>query len=465
MPEWPATQTLHTQFHAEPNTPVRTPSLQIPGIPQTPHASSVDATVINTIARTPSRLTTLSPNPAYAPYATPAWCPTQRATPIEFGKLRIAYANPDGLWIWEEESAVKQLENAGDIQQVLISNDGLVIVFIRLLDENRAELWAINADGSNERRLVSAEEFTRLDGSKDALGVMPDSLQWEPNSHHLTFFTYPIYHTLWIFQPIIPWLVDVDTGILSTAPYQGGHIGYSPDGKHVAIYNPHDLSLSNTDGSNYKGDILDSYHGITMGESTYSPIPKWSEDSKSLMVALPDQDEIYTSDATVTVWQVPVEGTPVSIGHWRAFSPSVSFSLKLTTMAYWSWPEGTANQRILHLARLDDKTDQGNTDLIYIQGEMVDFLAWSPDSQHFMFSMTGSNAKKQLYIGNICWLPVLVMESGNLGTAAWIDDSHYIYAIQQDDFSASWELHLGKISQGQSDVLGVVTTYDWAILP
>jgi hypothetical protein len=442
-----------------------TPNLPTPGIPQATPASQFDATATNTIAQTLSPLETLPLNPDSTPYSKPAWCLAERVTPGESGKLRIAYANPDGLWIWNDRDTAIQLKNAKDIQQVLLSNDGLVIAFTRLLDETHAELWAINADGSKEHRLVSADEFTRLDGSQDALGVLPDSLQWEPNSHQLTFFTYPVNHALWIYQPVIPWLVDVDTGILTAAPYQGGQIGFSPDGKHVAIYNSLDLSLSNTDGSNYKQDILVPYHGIAMGESIYSPIPKWSEDSQSLMVALPDQAEIYSSEATVTVWQVPAEGTPVPIGHWRAFSPSVSFSPDLTTMAYWSWPEGTANQRALHFARLDGKVIQNNADPVYTQGEMVDFLAWSPDSQTFIFSIVGPEEKKLFYVGNICWLPKLIMESDNLGTAVWVDESRYLLAIQQAGSSGSWELHLGKIPQEETDVLGVVTTYDWTILP
>jgi len=400
----------------------------------------------------------------------PAWCPIETTPPSVSGKLRVAYASQDNLWLWDEGRSTQQLTTSGDIQRISVSDDGQIIAFTRKLDENHQELWAINADGSNERRLVSVREFSTLDGSTDALGVLPANLQWEPGTHHLTFDTYPIYHALWVYEPMIFWQVDVDTGKISPAPYSGGYTAYSPDGKKVVIYNMIGLSLMHVDGTNLREDILDPYQGIALGESYYDPSPYWASDSSSLLVALPDQEDIFDNNTTTTVWRVLVEGTPEKLGTWRAFSPSVWFSPDQTYMAYWF----NGNQRELHLAQISRQTVNNTLDAVYIRGEMIDILTWSPDSRHFIFQMGNPGNQSQFfYIGDICQRPVklplnvggdFTWVSGG-GIAAWVDASRFLIEVGLLDTDDQWELHLGKYDQAQTDVLGVVTAYDWAILP
>jgi hypothetical protein len=317
----------------------------------------------------------------------------------------VAYASQGNLWLWDEGEPLQQLSTSGDIQQVSLSGDGQIIAFTRKLDEYHQDLWAINADGSNEQCLITVDELAQLDGSKDALGVSPIGLQWEPGKHRLKFNTYPILDGIWIFEPSLVWLVDTDTGEISSAPYHGGHISYSPDGKQVAVFNLGGISLVNLDGSNLRENVLPGYHGIGEGESYYHPWPHWASDSSSLLVALPDEDAMYNKGSTITVWRIPVEGKPNVIGHWKAFSPSVSFSPDQNYMAYWPWPEGAANQRELHLSGTDIEAGKQPKDVGYIQGELG-ILAWSPDSQHILFGMVSLNKQMQLYLGHICQQPV-----------------------------------------------------------
>jgi dipeptidyl aminopeptidase/acylaminoacyl peptidase len=385
----------------------------------------------------------------------------------------VVFVNYGNLWLWEEGKSSVQLTQSGHIGQVTISDDGQVIAFTRELDENHAELWAINPDGSNERRLVSADELTQMDGSKDALGVLLADLQWEPGTHHLIFNTYPVYHALWVYEPQIYWLVNVDTGEISLAPYSGGYIAYSPDGTQMVIYDMAELSLVHTDGSDLKEDILDPYHGIGLGEQFYNPWPYWASDSTSLLVALPDQEDMYNDNATITVWRVPVVGTPEMLGSWRAFAPSVSFSPDQNYMAYWISQKGGANQRELHLVQINGRTSNTPLDIIYTSGDMIDIVAWSPDSQHFIFKMGNAQQQSQFfYIGDICQQPFKLAEnaggdylmvSGEVAT--WVDTSRYLLEVGIPIYYVKWELHLGIIGSEQTDVLGEVTAYDWAILP
>jgi dipeptidyl aminopeptidase/acylaminoacyl peptidase len=441
------------------------------GIPTEPTRRAAATT--NTLANTPTSSLTQTSKPSSTPYPTPAWCPIQTATPIVSGKLRVVYARQGNLWVWDEGKKENQINKDGDVQQISLSDDGQIIAFTRKFGDKNEELWAIHADGSKEHRLVSTDEFKRLDGHPDALRVNPYDLQWEPDSHHLTFFTYSEYHALSVFEPTNPWLVDVDSGSVSAAPYQGGNIEYSPDGKQVVIFNSHALSLAQTDGSNLREDILAPYHGIALGESIFYPLPKWAKDSTSLLVALPDQDVLTASRGTVTVWRVPVKGIPEALSQWTAFAPSVSFSPDLATMAYYVWPYGTTDPRELHIARTDGKAAKNAADVVYTSGELVfRFLGWSPDSQYFLYDMVSPEYKVWTYLGNVCQRPILISESESLlpwnwgdMPAVWVDASRYLLEIGLSSYDDNGELRLGKVGQDQMETLGVVSSYDWAILP
>ena len=465
MPQPPVTRTpTILLLHATQTQPV-VPQVQKSLAAQTTFPSQASSYSTLTPTTSPTSWPTSTPKTTSAPYPTPAWCPVKPDTTNVSGKLRVAYANRGSLWLWVEGRKPKQLNKNIDIQQVSLSDDGQIIAYTRQSDEYYAELWATNADGSHERRLVSAEEFTKLDASTDALGVLPTMLQWEPGTHHLTFFTYPLYDALWIYEPSIPWLVAADIGSISAAPYHGGHIVYAPDGKHVVIFSSDGLSLARLDGSSLRENILPGYHGIGEGESYYHPWPFWASDSSSLLVALPDQDEMYSNNATVTVWRVPVEGSPEALGQWKAFAPSVHFSPDLTYLTSWPWPEGTANQRELHLARIDGNTPNNIMDVVYMRGELIDNLAWSPDSRHFIFQMGDPGEQAQLYLGDICERPIPILENPSGGIATWVEASRFLLEIHPPTARDSWELRLGTLGQGQTEFLSVVTSYDWAIIP
>jgi hypothetical protein len=466
MPQLPITQTPLAGLPqvVETASPGRLLSPTLTGMPIT-KIPQTTVTFTTTPTSSPTPWFTRTPNSTSTPYPTPVWCPVESPPSASLGKLRLVYASHGNLWLSEEGKPAIQLTQSRDIGQVSISDDGQIIVFTRKLDKNHAELWAINIDGSRERRLINADELTQLDGSKDALGVLPIRLQWEPGTHHFIFNTYPIYDGIWIFEPSIYWLVNLDTDAVSPAPYHGGYIAYSPDGKRVVIFSINGLSLSNIDGSGIRENILPGYHGIGEGESYYHPQPYWAPDSASLLVALPDQVDIYNNKGTVTIWRIPVDGALEIVGQWNAFAPSVQISPDQTYMAYWRWPKPAKNLRELHLTRLEGNTSDNGSDTIYMNGDLISDPVWSPDSQYFTFHIGDPEKNIQQYLGHICQRPQLIFENTNGANAIWIDASRYLLEISVLDSPDQWEIHLGKIGQEQLEELGMVTSYDWTILP
>jgi hypothetical protein len=437
------------------STPSDTPTLEPTRVPTSIYKPT--HTLVPVLTNTPQPTPTL--------YPTPIWCPVEPAPPKDSGILRLVYASQDKLFLKDEASAAVQLTQSGGIGQISISNDGQIIVFTRQSDENHAELWAINTDGSNERRVVSSDELATLDGNTDALGVLTTGLMWEPGTHHLLFGTYPVYDGIWIYEPSTYWLLNTDTNTVSAAPYSGGYIAYSPDRKQAVIYNITGLSLVNIDGSNLRENILPGYHGIGEGEGYYHPRPHWASDSTSLLVALPDQDDMYSDKGTVTVWRVPVAGKPAKLGQWMAFAPSVQFSPDQTYLSYWLWPQPMKNLRELHLVQLLGSTPANGNDTVYISDYLASDVVWSPDSQHFMFSIGDPEDKMQLYLGHICQRPQLLSESTTSWEASWVDSSRYLLKANSLDSTDLQELRMGRIGHDQLDVIGVVTSYAWIILP
>ena len=61
------------------------------------------------------------------------------------------------------------------------------------------------------------------------------------------------------------------------------HIVYSPDGKHVAIFNMAGLSLVHVDGSNLERRYLPLTTELALGNRIIIPCPHWSSDSSSLL--------------------------------------------------------------------------------------------------------------------------------------------------------------------------------------
>jgi hypothetical protein len=374
----------------------------------------------------------------------------------------LAYASAGDLWLWEEgggsDSSSYRLTRWGDVKQVSISDDGQRVAFTRQITQTeRVDLWVVYSNGNNPHRLLSAEELMKIGNTPNALAVTPFEMDWMPGTHILTFSTYPTYDGIWIYEPSDLWLLDADTGKLEAAQYRGGGIP-SPDGKQIAIFRIPGISLIDRDGSHLRENVLPAADDrrIGMGESYYYPQPDWAMDSRSLLVAVPDQEEIFEPETTTTIWYLPVDGSPAKkISHIKAFAPSVTFSPDHQLMAYWPWPEGSADQRELHIARVD-----GSEDMIYTRGILIYDLVWSPDGQHFIFWMGNPN---QPYLGQLCHPPRRLLDEKitNDGSVEWIDANRYLLTIHKNEAD---DLLLGTLDTSQSERFGVVIGYDWVIL-
>ncbi len=88
---------------------------------------------------------------------------TKAPTP-EAGGLKVVYTSEDQLILWSQGEA-RQLTQNGEVFNPVISPDGELIAFMRPADEFHLEIWAIDADGGDERKLVSVADMDAIAAS------------------------------------------------------------------------------------------------------------------------------------------------------------------------------------------------------------------------------------------------------------------------------------------------------------
>src|SRR5689334_19854087 len=213
-----------------------------------PTSSNETNTVMTVVAATLSAMPSASPTIASTITSTPE--PVAAFTPIpEPTTLRVVYSRAGEIWIWNEGGKPLKLSNSGIDIQPRISSDGKIVVFAR-----NNELYAVNADGSNLRKIVS-KEYLNPYRPKDYKWIWADYYDWMLDTHILYFTTksqlgddgFPIYQ-------FDLHRVNVDTGEVSIVlpAGQGGIPYFSPNGQTLAVAQSEGIILANVDGTNWR---------------------------------------------------------------------------------------------------------------------------------------------------------------------------------------------------------------------
>lgn len=394
-------------------------------------------------------------------------CPLPRVgDPQPAGQLRLVYAEAGQLYLWDEGGEPLVLDQAAGIAQVRLSPDGQVavyatqpgggavqlwaislgdgrqpgeprplaaegqlsgrlsleafspdgefIAFTHQVGQYDAELWAARLDGSGARRLVSNQELrAQFPADPEPQGLAPFGLNWLPGTQTLVYGAFPTYDGIYIYVPDQVYQVDAASG--RSSPFlpagSGGELVFAPDGRHLAILRLDSLSLYDLQAGGQPLPLDVPYHAIGFGEYYFYPPVVWAPDASRMLLALPMDDE-YTASTPVSLWEVPVDGSP-STGRvdFAGFAPSFKISPDLSRLAFWSAPAGS-NDRALHLANVD-----GSEVVLYTTDFLADFLDWAPDSQRFVYT-TGGSEDPHTWLGDVCGAPLQLADF--LATPHWL---------------------------------------------
>ena len=289
-------------------------------------------------------------------------------------------------------------------------------------------------DGSNERVLVSEQDFQALDPG--ALAVVPHQFSWIPGTHLLA------YNTNQVFEGPRPGLyndlrqVDADTMTQTTilGPGQGGDFYYSPDGSQIAISTPTTISLVDADGSNLRPAVLQYAPVLTYSEYEYYAQPRWLSDSSGLKVIIPPADSLSDPRPPTTLWEIPADGSPAvktgEIVTMPFFTDSTAYSPDLTRIAYLI-ETGDPPQNIheLHFVNPD-----GSGDIAYHSEPLLNFAGWAEDSLHFAITVEENRA---LHTGQTdAPYTTAVDPPTSVFRLSWVDAERYVYMQVTDNGAA-----------------------------
>jgi hypothetical protein len=445
--------------------------VEMPG--ETHNANMVTAEVVATAEHTSPPSLAQTPTPISAdldPWkANPAFTPVPANSYPAPAGLRIAFVGEDQLWLWSAESKEPLALTSTDRTngQVRISDDGAIVAFLRGND-----LWAVNSDGSQERKLLSMEDLDGVEPADEGLGV--NRLEWIPGTHTLAFNT-RLNQAYGLVLSDDLHLLDVDTlerTILLPAG-EGGEFYYSPDGSRIAIVTPGEISLVDAQGEQ-REQVL-TYTPVNTGsEYRFYAQPFWSSDGSALRVAIPPAELFARPLQSTSIWHIPTDGSPARLLTSIDTSPqlgadSIAFSSDLEFVAYVQirQPEGAPPEQVepwLEVQRLAN----GDLQAYPYSG---DFVRWAPDS-HLMAFVAG-RYEPQLRIGQ--WsgatIPGATDVSTGVSDVRWVDAEHYLFLArsraERGSAQGGWDLVLADI-HGASTILASTASYpsyDFAISP
>ncbi|MEW6233182.1 MAG: hypothetical protein AB1566_12825 [Chloroflexota bacterium] len=363
--------------------------------------------------------------------------------------MQVVFTKEGDVWRWHKGGEPVRLTWFGDVRKLTISDDGLVIAFVRGLDEfalargleeyRTPELWAVNSDDSNARQLLSADDLRAIAGDDpQALRLIFLGLKWMPGQHILAFDLFSLYHGQ---SRDAIWLVNAVTGKWRVLfpPGKAGKFVYSPDGSQIALITERAISLVNADGTNQRADLV-TYPAVGLGHYAYRPSVWWAADSRSLRTVVPVTRN-FEDVMAFAIWDIRADGRPpTQLGYVEASGFSVSLSPDLAYIAFWRPDAPRSNRRNLYLAHAN-----GTGEVIYHTAYLLEFLGWAPDSEHFVFWEFGEWMPQ---LGQLCggFVPLTDMFTASI---RWIDASRFLFVssprasqLRPPDKQGPWELRL-----------------------
>lgn len=394
------------------------------------------------------------------PSPTASVLPSATALPlVNPGELVVVYTDGGHPWLWTQQAGAQELSQTGDVVDILLSDDGQRVVFIRHEPSDQVypvEVRAINADGSGEIVLLSADDFDAIHPQQDFPHNDLSNIAFVPASHNLILNTRALPEGPGLLKYNDLLLLNADSGELTTLlpAEQGGDFAVSPDGTKVAVIRPDSVSVVHIDGTMIRDEAITFEPIITYSEFQYSVKPVWEADSSSMLVAVPSHDPL-ADQTSGTVWRIPADGgEAVNLGtisgsfYWPQLSGGSLISPELDKVVFMREANG---QRELYLANLDGQEQE-----LYSSGD-IDWRGWSSDGMHFVY-LLGNN--DQLQIGAPGASPQGLITGTDL---TWTGADNFL--VLQGSMG-SWSLTRGWIEIGEPSVIsqpdGDFVKFDWA---
>jgi hypothetical protein len=438
-----------------------------PGFGDAPEQN--DLPVTETPAQVPSTIppeATATPLAGETEPAVPA--PTQPTQDVsaedEPGLLNIVYVKDGNLWLWRQSQA-SQLTSGVSVYKPDLSPDGTMVAFLKQVDDFHTELWAINSDGTNQRRLVGIADLDTIGGGvrdPNAAAINPLRYAWIPGTHTLAFNTYQVFQGPGSSPLDDLHTVDADTATITTLLLSGwgGDFTYSLDGSQIALSKSNQINLVNADGSNWR-TVLNYQPVSTYSEYTYYARPVWSPDSAYLRVAIPPADPLAEPRQPTALWFIPLDGSPPrqegSVLATPFFDTAVAYSPDLASLIYLKETGAPAeNRRELMLAKAD-----GSGGWVYQQAALLRSPTWAQDSNTFSFII---GEEQEAWLGRLDAPAAPFTESSQgIRDVRWVTGSLAIFLKDEGGYYSLYLTDLENAPLLIDSASEPPQTFDWAM--
>jgi hypothetical protein len=406
--------------------------------PTIPPPSNDPNAVMTVVATTLSAMPPTQTTPLPTVTVAPTSLPTATSTP-EPTTLRVVYSRAGEIWIWNEGGEPLKLSNTGIDVQPRISSDGKIVVFAR-----NNELYAVNPDGSNLRKIVSKEYLSQYRPA-DHKWIWAEHYDWMLDTHILYFTTmvqfgnegFPMYQ-FDLHQ------VDLDTGVVSLVlpAGQGGVPHFSPNGQTMAVAQADAINLANIDGTNWR-TALSFRHVSTYSEWSFIPtvVPLPSGNGFRAIIPVFHLDPMDDSNEPSKFWDIPLAGKPILLHSFllSGYSHRI-LSSNGNSIVFSKMEAGGGFSLCTYYQDVSQEACATTSDVqVYADG-------WAPDSSKYTYESMRKIPDDSKYISVTDYFLVSTAATNSSPVKidpyvwlAWVDSDQYLF-IDHD-----WNLRLAAI--------------------
>ena len=359
-------------------TPPATPSLVIYALQTTVPPTPVVLTSTVTVFSAPTVTPPVSRIPPNAP------TPTFISASLPDG-LAVAYVVEDDLWIWKENSLRLLLQHP-NLSDPLFSADGQWLLlkqrFISM-DGSRPpsdELWVVQTDGSNLKRLVGSDDLMVQTGRE----VLIDEFNWVPGRHEILFNTEEIVEGPPGSLPLFDlYALDLSGHVTHLAePGQGGRFTSSPDGVFVALTTSSRIEFLDLESGERRLSLEFEPLEFPSDGGPRTPRVVWDPQGQFVITSILPPKFYYSEYAgePEQVWQLFVDGRVELITELQPpsqFATGISVAPNFQYFFYFkeSCADGTGTLYVRSLTSPEE----------YPLSCLWGLPQWAPDSEHFIY--------------------------------------------------------------------------------
>jgi hypothetical protein len=439
---------------------------EAPGVLETSVAATLTALAPATVTPAPNPATVtaapaVSETPAGPATTETAPAPTATLPTAGLTTCNIAYIDFDNLFCVEFGGQPQFLASGNGLFGAQLSSDGQKVAYQVTVAEGVTELWVVNANPLEgpAHPLVSDAEAPNADAANIN---SVNNFQWLNGTHTLVFDTRykpaggPFGPGEYINADL--WTVDADTGVVAAVlpANTAGYFLASPDGFTIAISRGQGLDLVESDGSNYRQNVVNFPSIITYSEYIFRPRPQWSAEGTYFTVAVPSADPM-AADSTFAVYRVSVDGTVEPLANLPGnivFGGSIGAQIApdgLHLVYSVGQPDGSGD--VLHMLSMPGDS-VGDNAFDHQTGPIG--LGWSPDSLHYVYAVIPSGGINGYIMGPADPGPqVLIPNLQVVSGFRWLDADNLVFIGRLG--ADGWSLYHQTLGFAPTLLVGALT--------